>query len=202
MTLERALTRASLSDRDTVVSAIAFDYWSNLFRVEYADIWRTKANVAFPGLERGQGRRKIQQLSMAINILRNRIAHHEPILDANVPDLHSKMIRLTRLRCPITSEWMRHYSTVGTVMRSRPTSKGIVELEGRSDPNNRLVAAKGCIVDGLTELELQQGLSVRKRPVEGSYFSATEGVLSGCELGTVARQTIALESAFWDGVSY
>ena len=69
MTLERALTRASLSDRDTVVSAITFDFWSNLFRVEYADIWRTKANVAFPGLERGQGRRKIQQLSMAINIL-------------------------------------------------------------------------------------------------------------------------------------
>ena len=57
-------------------------------------------------------------------------------------------------------------------------------------------------MDGLTELELQQGLSVRKRPVEGSNFSATEGVLFGCERGTVARQTIALESAFWDGVSY
>ncbi len=124
LTLERAPTRASLSDRDTVVSAIAFDFLSNLLRVEYADIWRTKANVAFPGLERGQGRRKIQQLSKAINILGNRVANDEPILDANVPDLHSKMIRLTRLRCRMTSEWMRHYSTVGSVMRSRPTSKG------------------------------------------------------------------------------
>ena len=92
--LEKAIERARSNERGKVIAELTFDFWSNLFRNEYADLWRTKANIAFPGLAHGEGRHEIQVLVREINRLRNRVAHHEPILDMNVPDLHSKIIKL------------------------------------------------------------------------------------------------------------
>ena len=92
--------------------------------------------MAFPGLARGEGRREIQPLVRDINKFRNRVAHHESILDVNAPDLQSKMIKLTNLRCPKTSDWMRHHTTVNIVMRTKPNLKGSspVSLLDKSDP--------------------------------------------------------------------
>lgn len=134
--LEKAIRRVGPVDRGKVIAELTFDFWSNLFRPDYADLWRTKANIAFPGLERGEGRREIQGLVRGINRFRNRVAHHEPILDVNAPDLQSKMINLTNLRCPKTSDWMRHHTTVNIVMRSKPNLQGSapVSLLDRSDP--------------------------------------------------------------------
>ena len=135
--LDKAIRRADTGDRDKVIAELTFDFWSNLFRTQYADLWRTKANIAFPGLARREGRREIQNLVRDINQLRNRVAHHEPILDANAPDLQSKMIRLTKLRCPKTSDWMRHHTMVNIVMRSKPdlNSSAPVLLSDKSDRN-------------------------------------------------------------------
>ena len=133
--LEKAITRASAQDRGKVIAELTFDFWSNLFRVEYASVWRTMANIAFPELPHGQGRREVQTLVREINQFRNRVAHHEPILDVNVPDLHSKMIKLVKLRCEVTADWMKHHSTVSTAMRSRPNLAGSapVTLGDRTD---------------------------------------------------------------------
>lgn len=155
--LDKAIMRARSQVRGKVIAELTFDFWSNLFRVEYSDLWRTKANVALPGLSRGEGRHEIQFLVKEINRLRNRVAHHEPILDMNVPDLHSKMIRLVNLRCQVTSDWMRHHSTVSIVMRSRPNSAGTepLNLAGRSDP--RFLAVKRTST--LLELTNDEGQS-------------------------------------------
>ena len=120
--LKKATERVKFQGRGggNVVPELTFDFWSNLFRNEYAPFWRTKASIAFPGLARHGGRREIQKLAKEINHFRNRVAHHESILDVNAPDILSKMIRLTNLRCPKTSEWMRHHTTVNIVMRSKP----------------------------------------------------------------------------------
>lgn len=133
--LEKAIDRARSNERGKVIAELTFDFWSNLFRNEYADLWRTKANIAFPGLAHGEGRHEIQVLVREINRLRNRVAHHEPILDMNVPDLHSKIIKLVELRCQVTAGWMRHHSTVSVVMRSRPNLAGSapVTLASRAD---------------------------------------------------------------------
>ncbi|WP_420730030.1 hypothetical protein [Hwanghaeella sp. 1Z406] len=134
--LDKAIQRVGVGDRGKVIAELTFDFWSNLFRTDYAGLWRTKANIAFPGLARGEGRHEIQLLVKEINRFRNRVAHHEPILDVNAPDLQSKMIKLTNLRCPKTSDWMRHHTMVNIVMRSKPSLKGSapVSLLDRSDP--------------------------------------------------------------------
>lgn len=140
--LGRAISKAGSNDRGKVIAELAFDFWSNLFRPEYHELWRTKANIAFPSLDHGQGRKEIQKLVKEINRLRNRVAHHEHILNINPPDTQSKINQLIGLRCPVTVDWMRHHSTVNIVMRSKPNKAGSapVTLEAKSDP--RFLTAK------------------------------------------------------------
>jgi hypothetical protein len=171
--LDKAIDRARSQERGKVIAELTFDFWSNLFRKEYADIWRTKANIAFPELARGEGRREIQTLVREINRLRNRVAHHEPILDMNVPDLHSKMIKLVNLRCPVTSDWMRHHSTVSIVMRSRPNLAGTapLNLESRSDPRFLAVERTSTLVEILNEegQSCTAFLCIENRQVAGAF---------------------------------
>ncbi|NRP13447.1 MULTISPECIES: hypothetical protein [unclassified Aliiroseovarius] len=146
--LDKAMQRARSIERGKVIAELTFDFWSNLFRNEYAGLWRTKANVAFPGLAHGEGRHEIQSLVREINRLRNRVAHHEPILDMNVPDLHSKIIKLVELRSKATADWMRHHSTVSIVMRSRPNLAGSapVTLASRADLRFEIVDPTSTLV--------------------------------------------------------
>ena len=118
--LTTAIWRIQSSVRNDVIAALTFDFWSNLFRREYADLWRSNVYIAFPGLPSGVGRGSIHNLVAEINKFRNRVAHHEPILDSNFRDVLSKMFRLTELRCSVTAEWMRQNTKVVDVMYSRP----------------------------------------------------------------------------------
>lgn len=124
-TLDKAIQRAGQNaPRDQVVATLTFDFWSNLFRSEYGSLWRTNVNRAFPHLNHGEGRHEIQILVKAINTFRNRVAHHEPVLDLNINDIYAKIIQLTELRCPETAAWMKHHSTVGSIVRTRPRRDG------------------------------------------------------------------------------
>ncbi|OQM73337.1 Abi family protein [Manganibacter manganicus] len=124
-TLDKAIQRAGVNAaRDQIVATLTFDFWSNLFRPEYGALWRTTVNVAFPHLNHGQTRQEIQNLVKPINVFRNRVAHHEPVLDLNVTDIYAKIVRLIELRCGETATWMKHHSTVSTVVRSRPRRDG------------------------------------------------------------------------------
>ncbi len=147
--LDTAIGRADSEERDRVVAELTFDYWSNLFRNEYGDLWRTNAITAFPELQEGMRRGKIQKLVREINRFRNRVAHHEPILDENAGDLQSKMVKLTGMRCPKTSEWMRHHTTINIVMSSKPNLKGSapVTLLDKSDPRFQMVEPNTTLYD-------------------------------------------------------
>lgn len=124
-TLDKAIRRAGQQPpRSQVVATLTFDFWSNLFRSEYGDLWRTTVNIAFPNLQHGETRQEIQNLVRPINVFRNRVAHHEPILDLNVTDVLAKIMRLTGLRCRETEAWLKHHCTLNTVVRSRPRRDG------------------------------------------------------------------------------
>ena len=120
-TLDKAIQRAGPNaSRGQVVATLTLDFWSNLFRPHYGALWRTTINIAFPNLRHGETRQEVQNLVKPINAFRNRVAHHEPVLDMNVTDVHAKIVRLTELRCGITAAWLKHHSTLSTTVRSRP----------------------------------------------------------------------------------
>lgn len=136
-TLNKAIQRAGNgAHRSQIVATLTFDFWSNLFRPAYGDLWRTRVNIAFPNLRHGEGRKDIQNLVKPINAFRNRVAHHEPILDANVTDTYAKIVELTEKRCAETAAWMKYHSTVAAVVRTRPKLAGQIgmPLANKLDP--------------------------------------------------------------------
>ena len=118
-TLDKAIGRSGGAKND-VVATLTFDFWSNLFRVDYADLWRTEIRRVFPHLPRDGSRKTVQASVRSVNAFRNRVAHHEPILRLDVNAVHSEMGRLVALICPQTASWMRHHSMVPSMVRARP----------------------------------------------------------------------------------
>lgn len=153
--LDKAISRAGNgAHRGAIVAELTFDFWSNLLRKEYGDLWRTLWSV-FPNVTAGIGRHEIQVWAKDINRLRNRVAHHEPLLDVNVPDAQSKIYDLLALRCVETAAWVRHHTTLSEVVRSRPRGGGRVsaELAGRLAPDFLTVTEATPLLDVVGALD-------------------------------------------------
>ena len=136
--LDKAIARAGPgAARGQIVAELTFDFWSNLLRAEYGDLWRTALNIVFPNIARSTNRHDVQRMAREINRFRNRVAHHEPVLDLNVTDIHAKLVELVSLRCLETAAWLKHHSTVGTIIRTRPrgAAASFVALQSRLAPD-------------------------------------------------------------------
>lgn len=136
--VDKAITRAGVgATRGQIIAELTFDFWSNLLRPEYGNLWRTGLNIVFPNKPRTTTRHDIQLMAKAINRFRNRIAHHEPVLDLNVTDIHAKIVELASLRCAETAAWLKHHSTVSAVIRTRPrgAAAGFISLGTRLAPD-------------------------------------------------------------------
>lgn len=123
--LAKAIARASTIQRGPprgqVVATLTFDFWSNLFRPDYdRPIWQVNLRKALPHCQPRTTRAEVQILVRDINFLRNRIAHHEPILSVNATSLHADIVRLVEMRSPSMSRWLRYHSTLSTVIRTKP----------------------------------------------------------------------------------
>jgi len=137
-TLEKAIKRTGPAPaRSQVVAELTFDFWSNLFRPEYGNIWRTSLNVVFPNLPSTTTRHDVQKMVRSINQFRNRVAHHEPVLDLNINEIYFNIISVVNLRCAKTAAWLKHHSTINTITRTRPRgpNAGFVSLASRLAPD-------------------------------------------------------------------
>ncbi|WP_156402211.1 Abi family protein [Caulobacter sp. Root1472] len=109
---------------DEIVATLTFDFWSNLFRVDYKSTWEdiTFIRKCFPNMESPYDWRYIQNRTRRVNALRNRIAHHEPIW--NEVDLNldfEKCLELVNMSSKETRKWVQRNSTVHSILRSPPT---------------------------------------------------------------------------------
>ena len=120
--LDEEKIRIKQNNRGKVIAETTFGLWSNLLtQKEYGDIiWGTKIYVPFPNLKKNESLRTVRRLVQEIHPLRNRIAHHEPILDMNVPDLYKKMVRLTQMQSNITAQWIEQHSTIDAAIKTKP----------------------------------------------------------------------------------
>lgn len=148
-TLDKAIARVGPSaTKDQVVATLTFDFWSNMLRREYATLWRTHLNRAFPNVATVGSRHEVQQLVRDINWFRNRVAHHEPIFRSDVNATYAKMLDAVGMRCLKTQEWMRYHSTVGVAVRTRPrTRTGADRIIARLDAGFVAVAPETTLLD-------------------------------------------------------
>lgn len=161
-TLDKAIERAKSSSNDDIIAVITLDFWSNLFRSDYdRSLWQKNIHNVF-----GEKvtRKLIQKDVAEINKLRNRIAHHEPILDLNLNLVYKKIIELIKLISKDTAKWTNHFTTFHDVIRTKPSVSG-----GQKPLFSEKYDSDFCIVDEntfLSELPKNRFLICKRKDIE------------------------------------
>jgi hypothetical protein len=90
--------------RGRVVAGLSFAFWADLFGRRYEDLWRQRLCAAFP---HGALPRKALSIRMRrIRRFRNRIAHHDSLLDQDVPALVDDMLEIAGWVDPGARAWL------------------------------------------------------------------------------------------------
>lgn len=108
-----------------LVADMKFAFWVSMFTARHRGrLWEPRFAALFPNCTAADaeaGRVVVHQATDHVRILRNRIAHHEPIF---MRDLHADLMTVLEVigwRCQHTQEWVRRTQVVDALMDVRPT---------------------------------------------------------------------------------
>ena len=113
--LSKAYGELAESGRDPapgrIVSALTFSFWTSMLSPEYEVLWQ-KTLHGIVRREDGKGlrRKDLSSPLRPIRTLRNRVAHHEPILQWNLPRHYANIEQITRWLSPAAADWCKRYS--------------------------------------------------------------------------------------------
>lgn len=94
-----------------IVSTVTFGFWTGLLSPSYESLWQqTLYQAAKDSDGKGLTRKALSARLTPIRILRNRIAHHEPILAWNLPRHYQAMLQVTAWLSPAAHDWSRFHS--------------------------------------------------------------------------------------------
>ncbi len=89
-----------------VVAALTFSFWTSFFGKTYDDAWRTTLNrIARRPDGRGLSRKDFARPCTQLRFLRNRVAHHEPVIYWDLPKHHTRLGELTLWLSPALARW-------------------------------------------------------------------------------------------------
>lgn len=95
-----------------IVASLTFGFWTALVGTDYDPLWqRTLHAIARREDGKGLRRKDFSGPLTEIRDLRNRVAHHEPIIHLPLMTRHADMLRLTRWLSPIAADWCDAHST-------------------------------------------------------------------------------------------
>lgn len=114
-----------------VVAALTFSFWTAMVSPSYEDLWRsTLSPIAAKPDGKRLSRKQLSRPLTPIRLLRNRIAHHEPILHWNTRKHHAAMTQITSWLSPTAAAWC---ATVDRYPSVYPA--GGYQLEPAPDPD-------------------------------------------------------------------
>jgi hypothetical protein len=117
-------TRRRVHSNGQLVAELKFVFWQHMFAARHdVRLWRPNLVAAFPNVrtqDRAVLRGRILADLDAIRRLRNRIAHHEPIIGIDLGAELARMITLIELRCASTAAWVHDMEDASTVLAERP----------------------------------------------------------------------------------
>ncbi|PZR34971.1 Abi family protein [Caulobacter segnis] len=88
-----------------VVAALSFSFWTAMFSPAYEDLWRSTLRFIATREGKGLARKDFSRPLTQIRLLRNRIAHHEPILHWDLQRHHRQLRELTLWLSPPAFDW-------------------------------------------------------------------------------------------------
>ncbi|NHF68426.1 Abi family protein [Xanthomonas hortorum] len=91
-----------------VVASLTFSFWTTMFNKDYETLWQqTLHRIVDPTAPKGLKRKSFSGPLARIRVMRNRIAHHEPILSWNLSKHHNEILELIEWLSPPASKWCR-----------------------------------------------------------------------------------------------
>ncbi len=108
--VRRALVELTLNRKahtsEQVLSTLSFGFWTALLGTEYEALWRkTLHQIASKPNGKRVPRKSLSGPLTTIRKLRNRIAHHEPILHYNLPRHHDDIQQIIGWLSPEAAQW-------------------------------------------------------------------------------------------------
>jgi hypothetical protein len=103
-----------------VIAELSFGFWRHLADAAHEQtVWMPFVYYAWP---QGTARQHVDRITMAVNTIRNRASHHEPLfgLGHRLTRTHADMLDLLDLLLPDLAAYARSTSTVATVLTERP----------------------------------------------------------------------------------
>lgn len=90
-----------------VIASLMFGFWTGCLTEPYDDrLWRRGGlSKAFMAGGEKPKRQKVNAMLTPLRKLRNRVAHHEPILYFDLPKHHRNIMTLTSWLSPVAAEW-------------------------------------------------------------------------------------------------
>ena len=101
-----------------LIAALPFGFWVSLLAAHHDQgLWRSAGYRAFHGRHR---RRDLHHDLELVRTLRNRIAHHEHLLNRSLDQDASRVTRLLVTLNPAIASWVGQRSTLDRVLARRP----------------------------------------------------------------------------------
>ena len=103
-----------------IVASLTFGFWGTLLNRNYEFLWRSDLyQIALDDNGKRLLRKSLADPISRIRKLRNRIAHHEPIIHWNLPKYYEEILKVTRWLSPVSEKWTRHHSRFNDVYPSQ-----------------------------------------------------------------------------------
>lgn len=120
--LER--TRAKHSTTGKVIADLKFAFWEAMFTARHHNrLWKNQIHGLFPNATEADAKKLRERIRVDldhIRNLRNRLAHHEPVITRNLADDLARMLELVELRSSETSIWLASIEDASTGLETRP----------------------------------------------------------------------------------
>lgn len=119
-----------------VVAALTFSFWTAMVSPAYEDLWRASLNTIAAGPDgRRLSRKQLSRPLTPIRLLRNRVAHHEPILHWDLRKHHRAMLEVTGWLSPPSAAWSASIDRFPSVYPAAGYALHADSLEETADPD-------------------------------------------------------------------
>ncbi|OSM42532.1 hypothetical protein BCY76_013955 [Nesterenkonia sp. PF2B19] len=105
--------------RHQIIAGLSFGFWSGMLGARYEDLWRSALRHAFPN---SSGARKdVARDVEAIRKFRNRLAHHDSMLNIDIPFEMRRVHRVAAYIDTTVASWLARADRSLAVYAERPT---------------------------------------------------------------------------------
>lgn len=112
------LEKGKLVTRGRVVAGVSFAFWAGLFGRRYEELWRHRLRVAFP--HEALTRKDLSTRLRRVQRFRNRVAHHDSLLDQDARGRAEDMLTIAGWIDPAAQKWLSDRSNALAVTRQMP----------------------------------------------------------------------------------